>query len=156
MVRHRNPSSKSANDAALLVLCMVAALFSDCFMQEPTQRSFHELLQQLKKDNRHNMTVLLLGEDQPCCLVNDSCCNRRCQHMHSTATHAYQIATEACELVSNMLCMLHKLVDGMCRQKHDGQDFHRKLLVQRVCSTNSVLSARNNAATDVQAHSCGL
>ncbi|KAL3139107.1 hypothetical protein ABBQ32_005900 [Trebouxia sp. C0010 RCD-2024] len=31
-------------------------------LPEPTQRSFHELLQQLKKDNRHNMTVLLLGK----------------------------------------------------------------------------------------------
>ena len=38
-------------------------------MQEPTQRSFHELLQQLKKDKRHDMTVLLLGEAQPCHLL---------------------------------------------------------------------------------------
>lgn len=41
---------------------VTAPLLRDCVMQEPTQRSFHELLQQLKKDNRHDMTVLLLGE----------------------------------------------------------------------------------------------
>lgn len=63
MVRHCNPSSKSANDTVLPVPYVVAVLFTDCIMQEPTQRSFHELLQQLKKDNRHSMTVLLLGED---------------------------------------------------------------------------------------------
>ncbi len=31
-------------------------------MQGPTQRSFHELLQQLQKNNKRELTVLLLGE----------------------------------------------------------------------------------------------
>lgn len=30
-------------------------------LQEPTQRSFLELLQQLKKNNKRELTVLLLG-----------------------------------------------------------------------------------------------
>lgn len=36
-------------------------------LQEPTQRSFHELLQQLKKNDKRELTVLLLGREHLFC-----------------------------------------------------------------------------------------